>query len=87
MSSTEARTELRLRVPAAEVLETRSDLGGAVVSRAAAMAKKDDLKIETSPSEIEALISRFERNELTPQDRTADEITLDEVERIAISEA
>ena len=34
------------------------------------MAKKDALKIETSPSEIEALISRFERNELTPEDRT-----------------
>ena len=33
------------------------------------MAKKDDTKIETSPSEIEALITRFERNELTPEDR------------------
>ncbi len=32
------------------------------------MPKKDDT-IETSPSEIEALISRFERNELTPEDR------------------
>jgi len=33
------------------------------------MAKKDDTKIETSPSEIEALITRFERNELTAEDR------------------
>ena len=33
------------------------------------MLKKDDLKIETSPSEIEALITRFERNELTAEDR------------------
>jgi transposase len=32
------------------------------------MPKKDD-RIETSPSEIEALIARFERNELTPEDR------------------
>jgi len=34
------------------------------------MEKKDDIELETSPSQIEALIGRFERNELTPDDRT-----------------